>query len=178
MVHQTFLIADTHFSHHGVCQFLNSDGSKLRPWTNTEEMDEELVKRWNEVVRPCDKVYHLGDVAIKKSGLKVLERLNGKKVLIKGNHDIFELKDYTKYFYDIRAYKVVDKLIMSHIPIHPLSKGRFIGNIHGHTHSRKVIKPTGLFRKMKPDPFYYCVSVEQTDFRPISYDEVKKFFVK
>jgi len=43
-----FLTSDTHFGHAGVCRFLREDGTKLRPWDNPDEMDEEMVKRWNE----------------------------------------------------------------------------------------------------------------------------------
>ena len=168
---QSFVIADTHFSHFGVCKFLRKDGSKLRPFDTIEEMDEELVKRWNAKVRPCDKVYHLGDVAINKRGLDVLDRLNGFKILIKGNHDIFKLKDYSKYFKDIRAYDVKNGIIMSHIPIHSGSKGRYKLNIHGHLHSNQVMKRNWYFKKA-PDPFYVCVSVEQTDYAPVALDEL------
>ena len=58
------------------------------------EMDEEMIKRWNETVRPNDKVYHLGDVVINRKALTTLSRLNGDKVLIRGNHDIFKLEEY------------------------------------------------------------------------------------
>ena len=75
-----FLTSDTHFGHTGVCHFTNSDGSKMRPWTDPDEMDEEMVKRWNETVRPNDKVYHLGDVVINRKALKIMSRLNGDKV--------------------------------------------------------------------------------------------------
>ena len=62
-----FLVSDTHFGHAGVCHFIRNDGvTKLRPWTDPDEMDEEMVKRWNETVRPNDKVYHLGDVVINR----------------------------------------------------------------------------------------------------------------
>jgi calcineurin-like phosphoesterase family protein len=79
-----FLVSDTHFGHAGVCRFLRKDGTKLRPWENPEEMDEHMVKAWNETVRPNDKVYHLGDVVINRKALKTLGRLNGDKVLIRG----------------------------------------------------------------------------------------------
>lgn len=187
MTQNTFFIADTHFSHQGVCEFLREDGSKLRHWDNAAEMDEELVKNWNEFVRPCDKVYHLGDVAIKHQALKILERLNGDKVLIKGNHDIHKLRHYTPYFRDIRAYHVMDKIIFSHIPVHHDSKGRFRANVHGHTHARRVKKddtdwvridgedkPKSYIAVKAIDPFYFCVSVEQIDYRPIAYEEILK----
>jgi len=171
-----FLISDTHFSHKNICSFTKNDGSKLRPFDNVEEMDELMIENWNKTVRPIDKVYHLGDVAINRNGLKVLKRLNGKKVLIKGNHDIFPLKDYLPHFYDIRAYHILDKMILSHIPVHSISRGRFKANIHGHTHSNKVMRELfgpsyGPFEEI--DPFYFCVCVEQINYTPISLEEVK-----
>lgn len=159
-----FLVSDTHFGHTGVCQFLRADGvTKLRPWDTPEEMDEAMIKAWNETVRPTDKVYHLGDVVINRKALHTLHRLNGDKVLIKGNHDIFRLEEYTPFFRDIRAYHIMNNVVFSHIPIHPDSKGRFSGNIHGHLHSNKM-----------DDPWYLCVCVEQTDFKPISLEDAFK----
>ena len=167
-----FLVADTHFSHQGVCRFLRADGvTKLRPWTLAEEMDEALVTFWNETVRPVDKVYHLGDVAIPRRGLKVLERLNGRKVLIKGNHDIFQLSDYTPHFKDIRAYHILDRLILSHAPIHPGSLSRWKANVHGHLHANTVMET--IDGGSYPDRRYINVSVEHTNWRPIDFEEVK-----
>lgn len=183
----TFFVSDTHFGHAKICQFLSEDGSKLRPWDDIEQMNEDMVRIWNEVVRPQDKVYHLGDVVINRKYLPILERLNGDKVLVKGNHDIFPLKDYVKYFRDIRAYHVVDNLICSHIPVHPDSKGRFRGNVHGHLHSRRVMADVKMVKfnncaveliPPKPviDSWYFCVSVENLEYRPISLDEIRKIY--
>jgi calcineurin-like phosphoesterase family protein len=157
-----FLISDTHFGHVGVTQFLRDDGTKLRPWDNIEEMDEALVSNWNSVVTPKDKVYHLGDVVINRKHLKTLSRLNGEKVLVKGNHDIFRIDEYLEHFKDVRGYHILDNLIMSHIPIHPDSRGRFRGNIHGHLHANIV-----------GDPWYYNVSVEQINYTPIPFETVR-----
>jgi calcineurin-like phosphoesterase family protein len=181
----TFLISDTHFSHANILTFKKEDGLPLRPFSSVEEMDEEMIKRWNEVVKPNDKVYHLGDVAIPKKGLDCLARLNGDKVLIRGNHDTQKLKDYTKYFRDIRGYHVLENMIFSHIPVHPDSKGRFKANIHGHLHARRVtmdsdIEISGDEIKIERiiDPYYYCVSVENIDYRPISFEEIKTIINK
>jgi calcineurin-like phosphoesterase family protein len=174
-----YLISDTHFGHKNICKFVNYDGTPVRPWDNVEEMDEEMVKRWNETVKPNDKVYHLGDVAIPRRGLDVLGRLNGDKVLIRGNHDIFKLSDYAQYFRDIRGYHVMNGLILSHIPVSKDSIARFGCNIHGHTHGNRVRKPRGvnaatgeILYSDQIDPDYFCVCVEQTDFRPILFEEV------
>ena len=151
-----FVVSDTHFGHTGVCRFTHQDtGIKIRPWDNPDEMDEYMVKAWNNTVRPNDKV------------------------LIRGNHDIFKMDDYTKYFRDIRGYHVMNNMILSHIPVHPDSKGRFAANIHGHLHSNRVRKPRGVDAKTGEilysndiDPWYYNVSVEQTFFKPILFEHV------
>jgi len=169
-----FLVSDTHFGHAGVCKFMCNDGvTKLRPWDNPEEMDEEMVKRWNETVRPNDKVYHLGDVVINRKALSIMRRLKGDKVLIKGNHDIFRLEDYTPFFRDIRGYHVMNGMILSHIPVHEESLGRFGTNIHGHLHANRVMK-VDKYGTSWIDPRYHCVCVEQTDFRPILFEDVIK----
>ena len=171
-----FLVSDTHFGHAGVCRFLACDGiTKLRPWDTPEEMDEEMIKRWNDRVKPTDKVYHLGDVVINRKALSIMRRLNGDKVLIRGNHDIFRDKEYYEYFRELRAYHVMDGMILSHIPLHPDSINRFGTNIHGHTHDRRVMR-SDPFGHREPiiDTRYHCVCVEQTDFTPILFEDVIK----
>ena len=178
----TFLISDTHFGHAGVCKFLRNDGvTKLRPWDDPEEMDEYMVRAWNERVRPKDKVYHLGDVVINRKHLTTLGRLNGDKVLIRGNHDIFKLEDYTPYFRDIRGYHVMSGMILSHIPVHEESLGRFGVNVHGHLHANRVMRraeSTAEFMERGVrswiDPRYHCVCVELTDFAPILLEDMIK----
>ena len=165
-----FLVSDTHFGHTGVCRFTGDDGvTKIRPWTDSEEMDEAMVKAWNERVRPTDKVYHLGDVVINRRALGIMHRLNGDKVLIRGNHDIFRDEEYREHFRELRAYHVMNGMILSHIPIHEDSLGRFGTNIHGHLHSNRVMKNGAI------DVRYHCVCVEQTpDFAPILFEDVIK----
>ena len=178
----TFLVSDTHFGHMGVCRFTRNDGvTKLRPWDTADEMDEAMVKAWNERVRPNDKIYHCGDVVINRRALPILDRLNGDKVLIRGNHDIFRDDEYRKYFRELRAYHVMNGLILSHIPIHPESLGRFGCSIHGHLHANRVMKARGVDARTgdilysdEIDPRYYNVSVEQTDFAPILFEDVLK----
>ena len=170
-----FLVSDTHFGHAGVCRFTRADGvTKLRPWTDPAEMDEAMVKAWNERVGPNDKVYHLGDVVINRKAMPILDRLNGDKVLIRGNHDIFPDEEYRKYFRSLRGYHVMDGMILSHIPVHPESLGRFGVNIHGHLHAARVMVP--LATSGVPDRIdtrYHNVSVEQLpDFAPILFEDV------
>ena len=158
-----FMISDTHFSHANILTFLEKDGSNTRVFSCVEEMDETMVDNWNRVVRPVDKVYHLGDVCFKNVHLDILGRLNGTKVLIKGNHDTLKPAQYLKYFKDIRAYHVMDKFVLSHIPLYPDSVNRWKGNIHGHVH-----------RNTLPDPRYINVCVENIGYTPIAFDTIRK----
>jgi calcineurin-like phosphoesterase family protein len=168
-----FLVSDTHFGHAGVCRFTRADGcTPLRPWDSADEMDEAMVERWNERVRPNDKVYHLGDVVINRKALGIMRRLNGDKVLIRGNHDIFKDADYREHFRELRAYHVMNGMILSHIPIHEESLGRFGVNIHGHLHANRVMKLDTYLSKPIVDTRYHCVCVEQTDFAPILFEDV------
>ena len=177
-----FLVSDTNFGHAGVCRFTRNDGiTKLRPWDDPEEMDEAMVRRWNERVRPTDKVYHLGDVVINRKALGIMRRLNGDKVLIRGNHDIFKDTDYREHFRELRAYHVMNGLILSHIPVHEASLGRFGCNIHGHLHANRVMKARGVDARTgeilysdEIDPRYWCACVEQTDFAPILFEDALK----
>jgi calcineurin-like phosphoesterase family protein len=165
-VSKTFLISDPHFSHFGVCKFLNPDGSKLRPWDHPDDMDKELIENINDEVKENDKMYILGDLCINRRGLHVVGGLRCKNlVLIKGNHDIFKLEDYTPYFRDIRAYHVLNKMILSHIPVHTSQLERFRGNVHGHLHYHDVLDDKG-----NKDLRYYSVCVEKINYRPIDIE--------
>lgn len=173
-MHNTFLIADPHFSHEGVCKFLRDDGTKLRPWDSAADMDEAMIENWNKIVRPVDKVYIVGDFVMRKKHLLIANRLNGKKCLIGGNHDIEGAKEYLKYFYDVRAFHYLDKFAISHFPIHPGSLGRYAGLIHGHIHQHKV-KMTVDGIEVE-DPRYFCISAEQINYTPIEWNDLRKKF--
>ena len=169
MSRNIFYIGDTHFGWpngyaSGSEPIHNDDGSPLRPlWSTWEEADEAMIERWNSVVGPYDKVYHLGDVAIKRKALHdVLPRLNGKKRLVRGNHDIFNLrKDYLPYFEEVYGVRVFPDtgVLLSHIPLQRESVvPRFNVNVHGHTHLN-----------YNPDPVWFSVCVEMIDFTPIEH---------
>lgn len=166
----TFITSDTHFGHNGMVNFLRDDSSKLRPWTTTEEMDEYMVQAWNSKVGPKDTVIHLGDVVINRKSLPTVGRLNGTKILVKGNHDVFRPSEYLTYFKDILAYKIFDVFILSHIPVHPQQLHRFKANVHGHLHDKWVVTDTG-----SADHRYVCASVERTEWAPIAVEEVKEY---
>jgi calcineurin-like phosphoesterase family protein len=170
-----WFVADLHFEHPGIVK--ERDGVRNRPFTTVEEHDEHVIARWNERVGAADKVYVLGDVCMKKAGLAKVARLNGKKHLIKGNHDIFELAEYAKYFYEVSAYRVfqAEKFICSHLPVHPMELERFGFNVHGHLHDKCVqLERITISNNVEqvPDPRYLCVSLEQFGYCSISMEQL------
>ena len=162
-----FLIGDTHFGHSNIITFKRDDGTPLRNFETILEHDEALIKNWNSVVSPNDKVYHLGDVGFKKFSYleEILSRLNGSKILIKGNHDNFKLSQYAQYFKDVRGSWTLDKFILSHIPLHPDSLYRWTACIHGHLHANSLA-----------DPKYYNVSAECINYTPIEFEKIREHY--
>lgn len=170
---ETWFFSDPHFGHEATCtKFTKPDGSPLRPFKDADEMDAAMIKNWNDRVMPNDKVYVLGDVAMKEKSMhRVLPQLLGQKTLIRGNHDIFDIRQFLKYFREVHAIRRLDidivrqagGVVMTHIPLHPGSLGRYGTNVHGHLHAGDV-----------PDPRYLCVCVEHTDFAPINVADLLK----
>jgi calcineurin-like phosphoesterase family protein len=170
--------SDHHFGHTNSWEkFKLADGSPLRPFTSTEEMDETMIERHNAKVKTGDTVYFLGDVVINKKYLELVKRMNGRKILVRGNHDIFNDEDYRAVgFEQIHGVRVfVDKFILSHIPLHPdCVTERFRVNVHGHLHANQIMWAPKHPKQLNPDPRYLCVCVEQTDFTPLHFDEVEQ----
>lgn len=145
-----------------------------------------MVQRWNAKVGPHDVVYHLGDVVINKKSLHHVKRLNGKKRLIRGNHDIFKDQDYRDVGFDslygVRVF--VDQFILSHIPLHPdCVTDRFKVNVHGHLHSNEITRkivtkpfaPVGQRDVIDQiDPRYMSACVELNNFTPVSFEEMNQ----
>ena len=86
--HKIYFTSDHHFFHKEIIDHCN------RPFLNADEMDDYMIQAWNDTVKSGDVVYHLGDFAITGYSLKhkgkteaLLKKLNGNKILIRGNHD-------------------------------------------------------------------------------------------
>ena len=175
-----FVVSDHHLGHQNSWEkFKLEDGSPLRPFTSNEEMNETMIERHNAKVKEQDTVYFLGDVVINKKYLELVKRMNGRKILVRGNHDIFKDEEYREVgFEQLHGVRVfVDKFILSHIPLHPdCVTERFRVNVHGHLHANQVMSWQVIDEDIvyKPDPRYLCVCVEQTDFTPLHFDEVEQ----
>lgn len=160
---RNFLVSDTHWGHaKTITTFKRKDGSPLRPFKDVDEMNAEMIRRWNEVVGPNDLVYHLGDVAMNKNDLHFIGQCNGRKILIHGNHDTNDTREFLTYFEKVVALKIFKDMMLTHIPVHDSQLQRFGTNVHGHLHAHDL-----------DDPRYLCVCVEHTDYAPISLEEVR-----
>ena len=142
-----YYISDLHFGHANVIRFDN------RPWQTIEEMNEALIENWNSAVTKNDDVYILGDFhwGKKDDWISILKRLNGRKHLIRGNHD---LKDYPsdlkKYFVSVTDYaRIKDNgrtVALCHFPM-PIFNGIYKGHYHlyGHVHTTEDNPMTDSF---------------------------------
>lgn len=157
-----YVISDTHFQHHNILKYEPSRQSPGRvQFKDIYEHDKFLVEQWNSVVRNRDTVWHLGDVCFgprDSEHLKdVLSSLKGYKRLVLGNHDAGREDLLRQYFEKIYGVAEYGSCVLSHIPIHPYQlEKRYRKNIHGHMHTKRL-----------DDPRYECVSVEQTNFKPV-----------
>ena len=161
-----WVTSDTHFCHENIIQYCG------RPFANAELMNECLIDNWNSVVKPGDKVYHLGDVAMGNGSREqlpaIMAKLNGSKRLVVGNHDDIAFLSKGSWFKKVMMWRVFTEynMILTHVPIHQSSIMERIVvnggvNVHGHIHNNP-----------SPEGPYHCVCVEQTDYKPVNLEEL------
>ncbi len=150
-------------------------------------MDETLIANWNQKVKNSDTVYVLGDLIYKaKNPATCLERLNGKKILIKGNHDDTWLSNIAEneYFSQVTLMLELNlqgkMFTLCHYPLLEWQNSRKDGAkqgylMHGHTHNRVSPKYEILYNT----PNALNVGVDINDFSPVTLNELiennKKF---
>lgn len=171
-----FFTSDTHFWHSNIIKYCN------RPFMDIEEMNEEIIKRWNDKIGKDDLVFHLGDFAFcgPSQYKTLLERLNGKIILILGNHDWRNIKEgYMSKFngiYQQLRIKVDDQRIyLNHFPFLCYEGSwRGVWQLFGHVHSGPYNNGGGLDnpRLKMLLPGQYDVGVDNNNFKPISYKEL------
>lgn len=177
-MNEVWAVSDHHLDHANILNFVLDDGTKMRPFASVEEMQETMIERHNAVVKPQDKVYFLGDFVMKSKSLHLAQRFNGRKRLILGNHDPefksktvmvdgqpVKVSEYLQYFEEIYSSRLLDNILLTHIPVHPDSLRVEWTNVHGHTHNNQ---PQGALGTK-----YYNISVEMTDYRPLTLDQIK-----
>lgn len=161
-----WLVSDTHLHHSNIIKYCD------RPFKDAEEMDKVIIENWNKYVSPGDTVYHLGDVMLARKELLeiTIPKLNGNKILIRGNHDRdisdirFMLAGFDKVYRDPLPLPE-HGIILSHYPI--VSESGFF-NVHGHTHNSDPFLIYLFYR----NETHKCISVEMTDYKPISIESL------
>lgn len=161
-----FFTSDTHFYHANVIKYSN------RPYGSVEEMNAAIIQNWNSVVRPGDRIYHLGDFGFARPEqlTRILEQLNGQKYFIVGNHDksmwdASVKKHFIKYADMMELSVGKQKLVLCHYPLASWNRahhGSFM--LHGHSHGSYVA----------PDYRIWDVGVDVNNMTPISYDEIER----
>lgn len=165
-----YFTSDLHIGHENILSMCQ------RPFDNIEDMNETLIKNWNQMIQPKDTVYILGDfffmIPVEEANV-IIKKLKGKKILIQGNHDL----NYEKTLFDeICDFKIIKynkkKFILMHYPLlewpHYFQGGI---HLHGHQHNTQEynleMKNQGILR--------YDVGVDANDFKPICIDEIINF---
>lgn len=161
-----FFTSDTHFNHKNVIKYSN------RPFNSVLDMNEKLISNWNSVVGKSDTIYHLGDFCF--SGTKVMNdiinSLNGNIHLIMGNHDEYMKESSRKLFSSITAKKEIKIgnkfIVMCHYPMKVWNRSHYGSwNLHGHCH--------GTLAK---DVNQIDVGVDCWNYKPVSFEELEKYF--
>lgn len=172
MSREIYVVGDTHFNQTNILGFVNFDGSRVREFSSTEEMNEHMIQKWNSVVREQDHVWHLGDLTMGSYDdfeTNILPRLKGKINLIVGNHDNIPRLCAIKRIKKIAMQRRFDDmgLYLTHIPIHKSSLWNHrldkpMLNVHGHIHCNHV-----------PEEGYKNVSVEVIDYTPVNIETLR-----
>ena len=170
-----YFTSDTHFFHSRVIKFCK------RPFSSVEEMNEALIKNWNDTVSPKDIIYHLGDFAFCKAdkAIEIVKQLNGHKHLIFGNHDKTlrknqEFLSFWESTQDLKEAKIPDetaptgtrKVVMCHYAMRIWNQSHY-GSIHcfGHSHNSMPEDPHSLSLD---------VGVDCWDYKPVSFEQIKE----
>lgn len=179
-----FFTSDLHFGHENVIRFDN------RPFNTVEEMDEEMIKRWNAKVGKGDIVYVLGDFiwkAATNEAVSIIRRLNGQIILIKGNHDRFlhnaaakkalaGIKDYDDICVTLED-GTTRRCILIHyfIPFYNGHRYQAI-HLHGHSHfteeSVEEVRITTELNEKGYDLKIYNVGCMYWNYTPVTLDEI------
>lgn len=154
---KVFFISDLHFGHEKV--------STHRGFPTPCSHDNALIQLFNNTVTKRDTCYILGDIAIDSKHHEKLLQLNGKKIIVLGNHDMRKETKKLANMPDIQLAGAIEYkgYIITHIPVNSCEKQRFKGNIHGHHHGNGYLSYDGWF---------YDVSVEKLSAIPVEFNEL------
>ena len=181
---KVWFTSDTHFYHENILRYCN------RPFRDISEMNEALVRNWNEAVPPDGVIFHLGDFAFggAEEWEDILNRLNGQIYLILGNHDMKHIQQgvvsrFTHITQQMTIRVGSRTILLNHYPF--LSYGgayKKVWQLFGHVHSgplsvmgkdTRCTNGKDLLRLGLLLPRQYDVGVDNNDFHPVSFHKVK-----
>lgn len=161
-----FIIADTHFGDANIITY------EKRPFSSIKDMDKQMIASWNSVVQEDDLVFHLGDVGMYPL-LKmqdIIKQLNGKKILIMGNHDNYlTSREWMECGFDeVYKYPIIynEFIVMQHQPPQYINSETPFFYLYGHVHGTEMY-PTVTKQSA-------CVSVERWSYVPVEFEYLKK----
>lgn len=165
-----YFIADTHFGHTNILKLC------ARPFDTIEDMNECLIKNWNDKVTGADSIYIVGDMLYRCADAEaVLKRLHGKKHLIIGNHDSswMDKVDLNKYFVEVTDLKVTTNgkhaITLCHYPLLTWKREKKSFMIHGHIHSNTT---DDFFPLLCKRDNVLNAGVDINGYSPVSFDEL------
>lgn len=157
--------------------------ARYRGFENSNQHDGHLICEWNKVVHEKDLVYILGDITMENSkDYWLLDQLNGRKVVVLGNHDrwqdVPQLLNYVDGVAGMIDYK---GFALTHAPIHISEIGQYRGNIHAHIHHENKLENFDVLRSYADDNVkintqgkYFCVDAKLMDYQPKTIEELLK----
>lgn len=176
-----FFTSDLHVGHRNIIKFCK------RPWETTEEMEEALIENWNSVITDDDIVFDLGDFAFApdRKWKEVLGRLNGQHHLIVGNHDVLRNpgEKILKLFDSVHQQLLLNidgrYVYLNHYPFLCYGgswrgAGNAVYSLHGHVHSGPNCGGKDCDRLKYLFPYQYDVGVDNNNYTPISWEQVKE----
>ena len=177
----TFFTSDTHFYHANIIKFCN------RPFKDVEQMNDVMIANWNSVIGKDDTVFHLGDFCLGGAAewTKILDRLNGKIYLIMGNHDLKNIRQgFISRFEHVAMQMRIEigkkRIYLCHYPF-LCFEGSYkddVWQLFGHVHTRRSNSGIDAGRLQYLYPTQYDVGVDNNNFTPVSFGQVKRIIDK
>lgn len=177
---RVYFTSDTHFNHTNIISYCQ------RPFKNVDEMNERIIANWNEVVSEDDIIFHLGDFCLGGAAewTRLLDRLNGKIYLIMGNHDRKNIRQgFMDRFEHVAMQMHIEvgkqRIYLNHYPFLCFEGGyKNVWQLFGHVHTRKTNTGIDAGRLQYLYPTQYDVGVDNNNFAPVSFEQVKRIIGK
>lgn len=177
---RVYFTSDTHFNHTNIISYCQ------RPFKNVDEMNERIIANWNEVVGENDIIFHLGDFCLGGAAewTRLLDRLNGKIYLIMGNHDRKNIRQgFMDRFEHVAMQMHIEvgkqRIYLNHYPFLCFEGGyKDVWQLFGHVHTRKTNTGIDAGRLKYLYPTQYDVGVDNNNFAPVSFVQVKRIIDK